>query len=80
MTESGKVIAASEVCVVSVPNERILERGKLGPGDMLAVDTQRGLVLHNKDIKEELASLRPYQAWLERSVNHVGSGVSLCGT
>ena len=79
VTESGKLIAASEVGVVNVPNERILERGKLGPGDMLAVDTTRGLVLRNKDIKEELSTTRPYQAWLERSVNHVSAGRSGLG-
>ena len=67
-------VAAKTVSPAKGRYERILERGKLGPGDMLAVDTQRGVVLHNKDIKEELASLRPYQAWLERSVNHVSSG------
>ena len=79
VTESGKVIAASEVGVVDIPNERILERGKLGPGDMLAVDTARGVVMKNKEIKEELAAHRPYQAWLERSVNHVSAGRSGLG-
>jgi glutamate synthase domain-containing protein 2/glutamate synthase domain-containing protein 1/formylmethanofuran dehydrogenase subunit C len=79
VTESGKVIAASEVGVVAVPSERILERGKLGPGDMLAVDTARGVVLRNKEIKEELAAHRPYKAWLERSINHVSAGRSGLG-
>ena len=74
VTESGKVVAASEVGVVDIPNERVLERGRLGPGDMLAVDTEAGRVLLNDEIKEELAGRRPYQAWLERSVQHVGSG------
>ena len=76
VTESGKVVAASEVGVVNIPNERILERGRLGPGDMFAVDTEAGVVLRNADIKEALASKRPYKAWLERSVNNVSSGRS----
>ena len=79
ITESNKVIAASEVGVVDIPNERILERGRLGPGDMFAVDTERGLVLKNEQIKEELSSHRPYQAWLERSINHVSAGRSGLG-
>lgn len=44
ITESNKVIAASEVGVVDIPNERILERGRLGPGDMFAIDTGWWLV------------------------------------
>ncbi len=79
ITESGKLIAASEVGVVEVPNERILERGRLGPGDMLAVDTDTGRVLRNEEIKTELAGRRPYQAWLERSVQHVSAGRSGLG-
>ena len=79
ITESNKVIAASEVGVVDIPNERILERGRLGPGDMFAIDTERGLVLKNEQIKEELSSHRPYQAWLERSINHVSAGRSGLG-
>jgi glutamate synthase (ferredoxin) len=79
ITESQKVIAASEVGVVDIPNERILERGRLGPGDMFCVDTERGLVLKNEQIKDELSSFRPYQAWLERSINHVSAGRSGLG-
>jgi glutamate synthase (ferredoxin) len=74
VTSSGQVIAGSEVGIVDVPSEIIVERGRLGPGDMLAIDTERGAIMKNEEIKEELASHRPYQAWLERSVNHVAAG------
>lgn len=73
MTSSGRVIAGSEVGIVDVPSERIIERGRLGPGDMLAIDTERGVIMRNDEIKEELAARRPYQAWIERSINHVGA-------
>ena len=79
VTSSGKLIAGSEVGIVDVDSERVLTRGKLGPGDMLAVDTERGLVLKNAEIKAQLASKRPYQAWLERSINHVGEGAQGLG-
>jgi hypothetical protein len=66
--------AGSEVGIVDVAVEKVTERGRLGPGDMLAVDTERGVVLRNEEIKEELSSKRPYQAWLERSITHVAAG------
>ena len=78
VTSAGKLIAGSEVGIVDVPVERVIERGRLGPGDMLAVDTERGLVMRNDEIKEELAARRPYQAWIERSISSVaGSGKGL---
>lgn len=40
---------------------------------------ERGIVMKNEQIKEELTSRRPYQAWLERSINHVSTGRSGLG-
>jgi glutamate synthase domain-containing protein 1 len=79
VTSAGKLIAGSEVGIVDVPSERVVLRGKLGPGDMLAVDTVRGVVVKNAEIKAALAAKRPYQAWLERSINHVGEGAQGLG-
>jgi hypothetical protein len=53
------------VGIVDVPSERVVERGRLGPGDMLAVDTERGVILRNEEIEAELASRRPYQVGAE---------------
>jgi glutamate synthase (ferredoxin) len=80
LTSGGKLIAGSEVGIVDVAVERVVERGRLGPGDMLAVDTERGLVLRNEDIKEELSSRRPYQAWIERSINNIGAAGAGAGS
>ncbi|HEY7358017.1 MAG TPA: glutamate synthase-related protein, partial [Ktedonobacterales bacterium] len=51
---------------VQLDETQIVAKGRLGPGQMLAVDTARGLVLENQQIKEELASRQPYAAWVER--------------
>ena len=44
----------------------MLERGRLGPGEMLAVDLEAGELLRNARIKPEVAAQRPYGAWLSR--------------
>ena len=64
VTEDGIVAAASEVGAVPVEPERIRVQGRLGPGQMLAVDTRRGLVQEDGAIKAGLAARRPYGAWL----------------
>ena len=44
--------------------ERIILRGKLGPGQLLSVNTSRGLILENDALKAELAARQPYGAWV----------------
>lgn len=70
-TVGGKVICGSEVGVVDVPVETVAERGRLGPGEMLAVDTETGQLLHNDAVKRRLSQRRPYRTWIDRSVRQV---------
>ena len=65
VTRGGRVIAASEAGSVAIPESEILERGRLGPGKILAVDTRRGRLLHDVELKREYARRRPYKEWIE---------------
>ena len=64
ITSDGYVVMGSETGVVELEESRIIEKGRLGPGQMLAVDLEQGRVLRNWDVKEESASRFPYAAWL----------------
>ncbi|GIW03508.1 MAG: glutamate synthase [Thermomicrobiales bacterium] len=64
ITSDGLLIAGSEAGTVAVEPELVIEKGRLGPGQMIVVDTQRGVVLRNADIKHEIAARAPYGAWL----------------
>ncbi len=64
ITSHGLLILASEAGVVPCEAHEVVERGRLGPGEMIAVDTQQGVVLRNARIKAALAQRRPYQEWL----------------
>jgi glutamate synthase (NADPH/NADH) large chain/glutamate synthase (ferredoxin) len=66
ITGDGLVALGSEVGMVPLDEEQIIAKGRLGPGQMLVVDTARGLLLNNQQIKEELAGFQPYAAWVER--------------
>ena len=65
VTRDGLVIAGSEVGMVPVDETQVTEKGALGPGEMLAVDMQDGRLLHDRDIKDELAAQQPYSEWNE---------------
>jgi glutamate synthase domain-containing protein 2/glutamate synthase domain-containing protein 1/glutamate synthase domain-containing protein 3 len=64
LTEDGLLIAGSEAGTVAVDQTTIIEKGRLGPGQMIVVDTSRGVVLRNSAIKEEVAGASPYADWL----------------
>ncbi|MEL7067877.1 MAG: glutamate synthase large subunit [Cyanobacteria bacterium J06581_3] len=65
VTKNGYVIVSSEAGVVNIPIEDIVEKGRLGPGQMLAVDFEEGHeILKNWDIKKRIAQAQPYGEWL----------------
>ncbi len=66
VTGRGLVIAGSETGIVEIDRSDVVEKGRLGPGMMLAVDTAEGRLLHDAEIKGRLASRRPYRAWIDR--------------
>ncbi|WP_043368799.1 glutamate synthase large subunit [Cyanobium sp. PCC 7001] len=64
ITSDGFVVMGSETGVVDLVESSIVEKGRLGPGQMLAVDLEQCRLLHNWDVKQEVASRHPYGAWL----------------
>ena len=63
-TRSGLLALASEAGAVDLPGEEIVEKGRLGPGQMIAVDLENGRLLRDDVVKTSVASRRPYGAWL----------------
>ena len=69
VTKDGRVIMASEVGVLDLPPETIVQKGRLQPGRMFLVDTEQGRIVADEELKNKLATEHPYQVWLDR--NHV---------
>jgi glutamate synthase (NADPH/NADH) large chain len=64
VTKDDLVIMASEVGVLDIPPENILLKERLHPGRIFLVDTARGRIVSDTDIKRELAAAEPYERWL----------------
>jgi glutamate synthase domain-containing protein 2/glutamate synthase domain-containing protein 1/glutamate synthase domain-containing protein 3 len=64
ITTDGVVVVGSETGIVPIPPERRAESGRLGPGQVLAVDTQQGRILHDEEIKFSYARRKPYATWI----------------
>lgn len=69
ITSDDLVIMASEAGVLQIEPARILRKGRLQPGQMFLVDTERGRIVPDEEIKQELAAANPYGKWLQE--NHI---------
>ncbi len=67
-TTDGKVILASEVGVIDIKPENVKHKGRLEPGKMLLVDTEKKRIISDEEIKEEIAQQEPYKEWSERHI------------
>lgn len=64
ITKNDIMVVASEAGVINFEPNEIKEKGRLQPGKILLVDTQEGNIYYDGDLKEQLASARPYRQWL----------------
>lgn len=64
VTEDGLVISGSEMGAFPIDESTIVHKGKLGPGQMIAVDTVAGHFYTNEEIKDMLAGRQPYEHWV----------------
>ncbi len=68
LTDDGRLILSSEVGVLEIPEEHIIRKDKMCPGRMLVVDTRRGRLLEDDEIKDYYASRQPYGEWLDQNL------------
>jgi glutamate synthase (NADPH/NADH) large chain len=73
ITKDRHITIASEVGVYDYDEHDVVEKGRLGPGEMLAVDLVNGVVLDTDDIHDILKSRAPYKKWLKRGVRYLDS-------
>ena len=65
ITNDRRVVLASEVGVVDVDQSTVVSKGRLGPGEMILVDTDKGEVYLDKQVKQMFATINPYEQWLD---------------
>jgi glutamate synthase domain-containing protein 2/glutamate synthase domain-containing protein 1/glutamate synthase domain-containing protein 3 len=76
LTKDNRMVLASEAGVLDIPASDVAARGRLQPGKMLLVDTERKHILYNDEIKAEICRSRPYRRWVEANrieLNTVGA-------
>lgn len=64
ITKNDMMVVASEAGVINFEAADIREKGRLQPGKILLVDTKEGRIFYDGELKEQLASAKPYRQWL----------------
>jgi len=73
ITKDRHITIASEVGVWDYDESNVVRKGRLGPGEMIAVDLVNGVLLENDDIHDIIKSRAPYKKWLKKGVRYLES-------
>lgn len=73
ITKNGWVTVASEVGVWDYDEADVVEKGRVGPGEMFVVDTQVGRVWRSREIDEVLKTRQPYADWLSENIIRISN-------
>ncbi|RUO26327.1 glutamate synthase large subunit [Aliidiomarina minuta] len=71
LTRDRTITVASEVGTWDYGSDEVLEKGRLGPGEMLAVDTYNGTLWRSNEIDDDLKSRHPYREWLDKHIRRL---------
>ncbi|MDM5271945.1 glutamate synthase large subunit [Sulfurovum sp. zt1-1] len=70
-TTDNRLLISSEYGVLELPEEEIVERGRLQSGEMMGIDLKFGKVLYNEDINEYIKAGHPYNKWLGENMSYL---------
>jgi glutamate synthase (NADPH/NADH) large chain len=73
ISTGGLLVVGSETGMAPLPETEIIEKGRIGPGRMIAVDLIEGRLYHDREIKDMLAAEQPYQEWVRNITEFVHS-------
>ncbi|MHB8156871.1 MAG: glutamate synthase large subunit [Desulfocucumaceae bacterium] len=72
ITRDDMVVMASEMGVLDIEPQNIVKSGRLEPGKMFFIDTEAGRIVDDSDLKETMASRKPYGKWLKANLLELG--------
>jgi glutamate synthase (NADPH/NADH) large chain len=72
VTDDDIVMMASEMGVLTFPQEKIVKKWRLQPGKMLLIDTVQGRIIDDGEVKTQIATAKPYKQWIAQSRYHLG--------
>ncbi|MDO8925978.1 MAG: glutamate synthase-related protein [Sideroxyarcus sp.] len=71
ITEDDVVLMASEMGVLDFAEKNIVKKWRLQPGKMFLIDMQAGRIVGDDELKQQLATAKPYRNWIEKSRHYL---------
>lgn len=68
ITSDKLITCASEVGIWDYQPDEVVEKGRVGPGELLVIDTRSGRILHSRETDDDLKSRHPYRQWMQKNV------------
>ena len=73
VTDDDIVMMASEMGVLTFPEEKIVKKWRLQPGKMLMIDMEQGRIIDDEEVKSTLTRTKPYRQWIDETRYHIAS-------
>jgi len=77
ITEDGLLVMSSEVGVIELDESTIVEKGRLAPGEIIAIDLEKKQLLRNDEIKMDYATRQPYAEWVSQQMRRLETPIGL---
>lgn len=71
ITSDNLITCASEVGIWDYQPDEVVEKGRVGPGELLVIDTQNGKILHSAETDNDLQRRHPYKVWMTKNVKQL---------
>lgn len=71
ITKDKLITCASEVGIWDYQPDEVIEKGRVGPGELMVIDTRSGKILHSAETDNDLKSRHPYKEWMEKNVKRL---------
>jgi glutamate synthase (NADPH/NADH) large chain len=80
ITEDDMVMMASEMGVLPIPQNKVIKKWRLQPGKMFLIDMDAGRIIDDAELKQQLATAKPYRQWVEQSRYFLGNMAEVPGS
>ena len=67
ISDDNVLLVGSEIGIIDLEGAKVVEKGRLGPGQILALDLKTGQLMRNDEVKARLSTAQPYREWVERN-------------
>ena len=72
ITDDDMVLLASEMGVLNIPQHKVVKKWRLQPGKMFLIDMEAGRIIDDSELKNQIATAKPYRQWIEKSRYFLG--------